>query len=530
MDVQTRSVSIAGRRISLWSIALAAIVLLGLVLRLKGLHNPLLDHPGWRQGDEAAIARNFAELQYNPFFPQTDYNGPPPNYVELELQIVPFLAATLYKVFGVHEAFGRLISIGFSLGTVAVIGFFGRWLFADWIAGLLAAFLFAVMPGSLYYGRTFTPDTTMVFFMTAALYAGTRYLIEDEALSWRGLAWSAALLTLALLAKPVALVALLPLGAVAVVRVLSGRTLRITQIVLLFAVPLAILFAYDRFESGIAEWHWASGITQLHVIPGITGALTSGAAFAQKWQYFKDVVGMLSRTMLGPVCTGLLVLGFLFFPRSRSRELLWGWLAGSIIYIYVVVTVERVDYYMYLVLPLAALAGAAFVTRLIRAVTASSLDRNVKFLAAGVGALACLFTVYQNRQAVAPYYKWSSAVYVNAKMLDKTLDPGALIVMAHYDPSVLYYINRKGWEEDPYLWTPFDQQSAIRKGARYFVAIERNRFEKNVELYNWMQRFPVLDPNAKWPVYVTDPKHLVPGAEQRWKAFRKREKADLKLR
>lgn len=522
--------SVAGRRISLWSILLGAILLLGLVLRLKGLHNPLLDHPGWRQGDEAAIARNFAQLQYSPLFPQTDYNGPPPNYVELELQIVPFLAATLYKIFGVHEVFGRLISIGFSLATIAVVGFFARWLFSDWIAGLLAALLFAIMPGSLYYGRTFTPDTTMVFFMTAALYASVRYLVEDEALSWRGAAWSGLLLTLAYLAKPVALVALVPLGAALVARLRSGRTLRIAPLALLLVLPLAVLWSYDHFESSIAEWHWASGITKLHVVPGILGALTSGAAFMQKWHYFTDVLGMLTRTMLGPVCSALAVLGFIFFPRSRSRELLWGWLAGALLYIYVVVTVERVDYYMYLVLPLAALAGAAFLTRLMRAVAAASLDRNVKYLAAAVGALACLFTVYQNRQAVAPYYKWSSAVYVNAKMLDKTLDPGALIVMAHYDPSVLYYINRKGWEEDPYLWTPFDEQSAIRKGARYFVAIERNRFEKNVELFNWMQRFPVLDRRAAWPVYVTDPHHLLPGAEQRWKAFRKREKAGFPLR
>ena len=44
-------------------------------------------------------------------YPQTNYDGPPPNYVELELQIVPFLAATLYKIFGVHEIFGRLITL-----------------------------------------------------------------------------------------------------------------------------------------------------------------------------------------------------------------------------------------------------------------------------------------------------------------------------------------------------------------------------------------------------------------------------------
>src|SRR5581483_10608632 len=100
-----------------WTAGLCVALLAGLLLRLHGLHDPVLDHPGWRQGDTAAIARNFATLEYNPLRPQTDYDGPPPNYVELELQIVPFLAATLYKIFGIHEVFGRLISIAFSLGT-----------------------------------------------------------------------------------------------------------------------------------------------------------------------------------------------------------------------------------------------------------------------------------------------------------------------------------------------------------------------------------------------------------------------------
>ncbi len=39
---------------------------------------------------------------------------------------MPFLAATLYKIFGIHEVFGRLITMAFSLATVALLAFFGR--------------------------------------------------------------------------------------------------------------------------------------------------------------------------------------------------------------------------------------------------------------------------------------------------------------------------------------------------------------------------------------------------------------------
>ncbi len=86
--------------------------LLAVALRLHGIHNPLLDHPGWRQGDTARSRATSRACSSTSCYPQTSYNGPPPNYVELELQIVPFLAASLYKIFGIHEIFGRLITVG----------------------------------------------------------------------------------------------------------------------------------------------------------------------------------------------------------------------------------------------------------------------------------------------------------------------------------------------------------------------------------------------------------------------------------
>ena len=118
--------------------ALPAILILALLLRLYGIHNPILDHPGWRQGDEAAIARNFALLRDNILYPQVDYDGPPPNYAELELQIVPFAAAQLYRVFGVHETLARLIVVAFSLAEVWLLYLFRRDAF-DTVGGLDAS-------------------------------------------------------------------------------------------------------------------------------------------------------------------------------------------------------------------------------------------------------------------------------------------------------------------------------------------------------------------------------------------------------
>lgn len=524
MDVQAHRLGAVG---SIgWRVALGFVLLLALALRLKGIHDPLLDHPGWRQGDTGAIARNFALLQYNILYPQTSYDGPPPNYVELELQIVPFLAATFYKLFGVHEVIGRLITIAFSLGTVAVLAFFARWLFAGEVAGIFTALLFAIMPGSIYYGRTFTPDATMVFFLTAALYAIARFLIDDEAMGIRATLRSTVLLALAFLAKPVSLAGLVPITVLIVERARSGRTVRWMRVAALALVPLLLLFAYDRDVASHAEWHWASGITSLHVIPSLRESLVHGHAFMTKLAYFRQMLGVLAATTCGPFPFALAIAGLFFLPtQTRSRSLLWGWVAGGLLYTYVVVTVERVDYYMLLLLPPLALAGGAALARLAGALQASALSRGAKYALAAAGALLLAGAIVQDRSIAAPYYHYNPQVYRNAVALNAALPPRALVVMGHYDPSVLYYIGRYGWEEDPYLWTTFDEQSAIRKGARYFIAIERNRFARNVELCAWMQRFPVVNIAAEWPVYETDPAKAARGAEARWQAFRRAERA-----
>ncbi len=501
-------------------IAALALAVLGCLLRLHGVHDPIFDHPAWRQGDTAAIARNFAQLNPNPLYPQTDYNGPPPNYVELELQIVPWLAGMLYKVVGVHEVIGRLISIAFGTATIIVIALFGRWLFASAIAGLAAAAIYAVIPGAWYYSHTFMPDTTMVFFTTAALYACGRWIVDDKA-SWRGFLPAALLLMAAFLAKPVAVTAAIPVAAAAVARLGWRGAFTRPQLWALAVVAFVPLAAYDHIVSSHAEWHWASGITKLHVIPDLRKALTSPHAFVVKALTFVHGLRMLATTMLGPVGTLIAIAGFCVPLRSRSNALLWGWLAGGLLYAYVVVTVERVDYYLYLLLPLGALAGGRFCAWVYER-WGDVRDRRMTL--AAIGAVVWLVALAAGYREIAPYYKWSRANYVRAKALDATLAPGTLIVMGHYDPSILYTINRKGWEEDPHLWTPFDEQSAIRKGARYFVAVEKQRLRQtNLELYCWLSRFPVLDPNAAWPVYETDPAKVVPGAEERWRSFRTRE-------
>ena len=508
-----------------WGLGLVAIAALALALRLHGIVNPIMDHPGWRQGDTAAIARNFALLRFDPLYPQTTYNGPAPNYVELELQIVPFLAAIAYKIAGVHVIVGRLLSIAFSIATVVTLGFFARCLFRSASAGLIAAFCYAVFPGGVYYGRTFMPDCAMTFFLTAALFSAYVLFRLEPRITAKTTALTTLLFALAFLAKPVAVLAVVPLAVLIAQRARDDR-FAIAPSAIVTLVPLLVLWLYDRDVAAHAEWHWASGITWLHVLPALTAAFSSGGAFLAKCTQFRIVLGMFRETMLGTIAFWCTILAFVVsavtaLARGRgcygagspadsstfsswSRSNAW------------ITTCSR---YCRSARWSSADSRAAYI-RFVRRVDAAPTARNALLSLVPVLALALFLAA---RAPVEAYYGYNVEAYRAALLLDGSIPSDALLVIGHYGPDLQYYMNRFGWEEIPYSGCCSTKRAQLRKGARYFVAVERTRLNHNLELCAYLQRFNALRWSGPWTVYVTDPKN-VPARMNFWRAFRTAER------
>jgi len=478
------------------ALALALVVLLALGLRLYHLHDPILDHPAWRQGDGAAIARNFYELRNNIFYPQTDYDGPPPNYVELELQIVPFAAAQLYRIFGVHEIFLRLLVLGFSIATIPFVYALGREIYSR-RAGLLAALLYAIAPGLVYYGRAIIPESAMLFFSAGGLFFwwrfSTRRTIGDLALACICTA-------LAALAKPPALLILVPMLAIAIWKMKARALLDWSNYVLLAAVFLPFGLYFSHLQT-IAEWHWVTGITAKHVLPALKTDLGGPTALLAALQSAFALLKMLASTILGPVLFSLLLLAAFTQPPDPCggmRSAFFGsWFAVLAAYLFVVVNVERVDYYLLPFALFAVLYAAGALAYILERVAPQPFPVGAKF---GLG-IALFLAVYTNMLEIHPYYTWSRNVYAAATEVGQSLEPGSLIVLGHYDPAVLYTIGHRGWEEDVLVWNVHDMTSAIAKGARYFVAVEVPRFRANHELYAFMQRYRRVPVHSGWQIY-----------------------------
>ena len=145
---------------------------LGACLRLVYLRTPLIDYHHWRQVDTAAIARNLHETGFNPLYPEIDWGGRH-GYVESEFPLLASLAAASYRLFGQEDYYGRLISVLFSTATIAAVFGLASRLIGP-AAGLAAAYLVAVSPSAVFFGRTFMPDSMMLFFWVFGVYAFVR--------------------------------------------------------------------------------------------------------------------------------------------------------------------------------------------------------------------------------------------------------------------------------------------------------------------------------------------------------------------
>lgn len=158
---------------------LAAILVLAALFRLHDVQQPLVDAFSWREASTAMMADNFFLRSWNIFFPEVSWTGPDPSYQGRELQVVSYITALLYAVFGWDDTWGRLVAIAFGvLGVFALHRLIARlWDEAHAHAG---AFLLAIMPGAVMIDRSFLPDPAMLALVTTGAWTYVAYLQNDR--------------------------------------------------------------------------------------------------------------------------------------------------------------------------------------------------------------------------------------------------------------------------------------------------------------------------------------------------------------
>lgn len=187
------------------------ICVLAAALRAAGLFWGLPGADGW--DDDGVAPRNFLVGLAESYTPGHHFTYPPLHMILLGLLCLPGIVAALLSAPSLHPAdviatmtqvpymtffsvVARLVSIGFSLGTIVVMAKMGA-LIAGRRAGLLAALVLALNAAFTYYGAVSNLDGPSLLWASLSLYYFMRLMAlhEASAIRWAMLCAAAAVAT-----------------------------------------------------------------------------------------------------------------------------------------------------------------------------------------------------------------------------------------------------------------------------------------------------------------------------------------------
>ncbi len=462
-STDSRAASRAVQRVDWCALAILA---LGLAFRLYRLDVPFIDAHSWRQVTNADIARLWTAGPIDFFYPAVSWGGPD-GRVGLEFPLLHLLMAVAWRAVGIGDAAGRLVPVVFSLATVWWTYRLGTRLFSR-PAGRAAAFLMAVSPGLVYFGRTPLSDTPMLAFSVAAVLGYAGYTQTGRA---RHAFFGAVALALAGLVK---LPAVLVLGPV-IWTGLATRGLRRTLTDPWFvAAPLAAVGAIGLWYLHADQVYLETGLTQAIFRPSGTyppeiaqfaGPFTTVSHWTRPdlltWATVSELAFRYWALHLTPVFTVVTLAGIVsrrWAFGARSVVDVWALAAASLVAVSLAGQIPHEFHQMPTLPPLALYFGMAAAPWFSGAFY-ERFGAWRRVAAGGAGALLVAVAVVGFVQSgVIPHLyrpdNLNQALVEAGWAIDKVTPPDALVVTVEYErygtnsPMLLYFAQRKGWSFD----------------------------------------------------------------------------------
>lgn len=417
---------------------LFAILIAGFFVRLYKFSSPIADWHSWRQTDTSSVSKIFVNEGIDLLHPKyqnlsnvASLKNNPNGYFFVEFPIYNSLQAGGYKSLKIFtlEEWGRLITILSSLSSTLLLFLIVRRYQSD-LAGLIAAFFYAFLPYSIFYGRTVLPDPSMAAAILAGIYFFDLWINGQVKRRTVYFILSAVFTSLAILLKPYALFFTLPILYLAFKKYgLRGfRNWKLYVFALISLAPFIVWRLWMlQFPQGIPQSFW----------------LFNGDNIRFKGAYFYWIFGeRIGKLILGYWGIPILALGILSKVK-KDKLFFYTFLASSVMYILVVAkgNVQH-DYYQYPILSTIAIflgLGGDYLLK--------GKEFSYRFVGIFVFILCTCLTLMLSWYHVRDYYNINNPVMLKtAEVVDKLLPKDAK-VLANYegDATFLYYTNRKGW-------------------------------------------------------------------------------------
>ena len=433
---------------------LIGIVCCATACRLFGINQPFMDTNSWREADTAMIAENFYRAGYDIAHPRVNWSANTTGIVGTEFPALPFIAAVAYQLWGVQDWIGRLIPVVIFIWSIP--SFF---LLADRIIGSRAALwavtFYAFTPLGIVVSRSFMPDAVALAFSVIGLY---QFLRSTESGRFRDLAFSAIVLSGAILVKAPYAVVLAPVAYIAfrtygVQYVKSWQFWFLGSVVLLpsifwyihaLRIPTAVFFL-DSTRGHFFGERGIGIVTPKHILNILKRSW---------WPYFTPL----------PIVLGL--AGFLLTgSSSRFGALFHWWLLAMTLF--VIADGPGNDSHHWYQLPFIPVCAAFSGKALDRVFERFQVPRTALTLIATTASLTLILCLMSYVGLRNDYILRNTACVEAARELNISAPLSALVLVTDEgDPSCLYYAHRKGW----HWWNPGNDRDAIESLERYRAA------------------------------------------------------------
>lgn len=466
---------------------LIVIVLIGFTVRLYRFSNPLADWHSWRQTDTSAVSRDFVQHGFDILHPKYDdiSNIPsgldnPVGYRFVEFPVYNILQAGGFLLFD-HlnlEEWGRLVTIFASLMSIVFIYLLLR-KYQDSTTGLVGAFVFAVLPFSIYYGRTVLPDEMMIGCVLVAIYFLSEWTDGNSELKNRSILYYLLALIftiLSLLLKPYALFFLLPMVYL-VYKKWGWRFIlqwKLWVFLIVSIVPLAFWRIWMmQYPEGIPASAW----------------LFNAGDIRFKGAFFYWIFGeRISKLILGYFGVVFLMLGLLRTKQDKNYWFFITFLISSLLYVSVIArgNVQH-DYYQILIIP----SIIFFVARGVRFLYLYSRESNRAALV--IIAVSGILMLALSWYYVRGYFDINNPAIIEAGEKANQIIPKNAKVIAPYDgdTTLLYYTNRQGWPafED-------STEGLMKKGASYVILLHPS----SQDLAGYAKKYKIVVSNSDYAI------------------------------
>ena len=408
------------------------------------------DWVSWRQADTQTIAINFMHRGSNIFYPQINWGGNGPGYVEAEFQLYTYTIAQIMKLTGISTLPGQLLSLFFITVTALFLYLSLSLRLKDKFISLMGAVVFLTANGAVHLSTAIMPDSLSIMFYSVGLYYFLRFINNQNN---NNIIAFIIFTILGSLIKPL----VLSLGITQFLiiylghkQILKSWKLWFAWILILFVVGTYMIFSYNLYLTYGNSFGVIGGDKKFPTLHGLTVFI-----------HYPKLLYMIFVWGLGPI--GFFSLTYLLLIRKLSY-IEWGLLAGNLAVVLVAMRymVNRgfgPHYYIYMAFFGAWLSALAFL-ELRKIIKKRKIPKLLYSSVLLFLILVYIFNLYYRTHPLSFHYNLN--VNNIGYELKKIASPGTLIVVRSIanererstwgnginnfeDPRIFYITGLKGW-------------------------------------------------------------------------------------